>query len=1138
MAGYEDTKQKIVSTLMGRPAGEEIQPENHQDYALNMLEYIRSVELASNSSLIGWADETTVPVQPDNSNVFYISGIGPNQTIVFSNFIGQNGQELRISASEEESFLISLLWNGQYWSYSTVPTLTIAQKSVVLTTTDSLVQRETSKTVSFTGATQAQLIDAITNNYPIILKGTNGQGYSETAIVTSILKTTGSLYWLSGRVLDTDFAVNNTAGFALQLVLPGTGGISGRLWLDNFDYNVGRPTDEPKKSGSLFSQVNWLKTKNRIYDDNKVVTAQIGESVRDVFVITGDYEPPKAGDIVVSVGSDGVKSYGVITEVDGDIEKTGSKIVFRFGGYENIFYFTEENGIEAISKKAIGKSYKSSVIDNIQVGTETFKTFTIDGYYVSPNVGDLIVDDLYKPVGTIIGYQLSGTTEITTLYYKDEIIYITAQAISNGRVTTINKAKIGSSIDAPNFNGSLYSKINAIDSQFIVLDDIPYGSSLSEELLKIPMEIRRKGMRLKYKQVPYNKYVEGVYIDEDVSDDKWKGSGWVFNSISGKNKAAESPIGICTRSASANDMESISVGYGAISNDQNSASFGNRVTARGLCSFSQGRSSFGTYFGDVVTFPTNDSIDFGDFDLQDLKIGDYMQIGIDDIGMALPVIRKIKSISGSIVTFTEEIPKEIRDYGEVYVDVNNGSVGHCSFTANDDTNALNLAETAFGRCNKSEGEEGSDVFWKGNSKCTLFSIGNGTSYSDRKNAFEVKQDGTIFIQKPGTSDSFNLQGTIGETTDIAKEDGSLYARIRYLMEKKNYKRYNRNLLDKLTTQSTPEEITAAFTPIGESAYRKPKEGDIFIEGDGQWLGSGRDFIVTFCSEYWADWTMVCGGSQKEITVNFTEYDGTRKISAYKTRDIGWTEELVKNKGTNYVRAVNDVLLRKLYEACDAVYNADDDTYTLNEVKLTKDEMFDIYVNQNMWNVRENIISWCDYPHKPKTNIPPHQPLSSGALGCRCVFVAYVNDSLETFKLSQKAADTNEQGWLITFFDFAFQGCKNLRKIIGVIQFGSIVKLSQNKLMALPALEDVRFKFAQDAWIKDSPKLSYDSVKFMAEKSTNGSKAITISLHADVFAKLSGTASDDAYTQSGHTKEEWMAIVTTAQGRNVSFAEAV
>ena len=56
MAGYEDTKQKIISTLMGRPVGTEIQPENHQDYALNMLDYIRSLELIATSTLIGVAE--------------------------------------------------------------------------------------------------------------------------------------------------------------------------------------------------------------------------------------------------------------------------------------------------------------------------------------------------------------------------------------------------------------------------------------------------------------------------------------------------------------------------------------------------------------------------------------------------------------------------------------------------------------------------------------------------------------------------------------------------------------------------------------------------------------------------------------------------------------------------------------------------------------------------------------------------------------------------------------------------------------------------------------------------------------------------------------------------------------------------
>ena len=55
MAGYDDTRKMIIDTLMGRPNGTEIQPENHQAYALNMLDYIRSLELDATSTLIGIA---------------------------------------------------------------------------------------------------------------------------------------------------------------------------------------------------------------------------------------------------------------------------------------------------------------------------------------------------------------------------------------------------------------------------------------------------------------------------------------------------------------------------------------------------------------------------------------------------------------------------------------------------------------------------------------------------------------------------------------------------------------------------------------------------------------------------------------------------------------------------------------------------------------------------------------------------------------------------------------------------------------------------------------------------------------------------------------------------------------------------
>lgn len=122
MAGYDDTYNMIISTLMGRPNGTEIQPENHQAFALNMLEYIRSLELLANAPFIGVATPTTQPVQPDDSRACYIAGVAQDRTTVFQNFRDMNGDPISITNGEMEACLVIFVWNAQYWSAETVPT--------------------------------------------------------------------------------------------------------------------------------------------------------------------------------------------------------------------------------------------------------------------------------------------------------------------------------------------------------------------------------------------------------------------------------------------------------------------------------------------------------------------------------------------------------------------------------------------------------------------------------------------------------------------------------------------------------------------------------------------------------------------------------------------------------------------------------------------------------------------------------------------------------------------------------------------------------------------------------------------------------------------------------------------------------
>ena len=122
MAGYSDTKQMIIDALMGRPEGTQIQPEDHQAYALNLLDYVRSVELSSGSSLIGVAEPNTVPIEPYNSRVSYIAGVAQDRTVTFTNFKDIANLPITITTGEMEGVFVIFVWNTKYWEYQVTST--------------------------------------------------------------------------------------------------------------------------------------------------------------------------------------------------------------------------------------------------------------------------------------------------------------------------------------------------------------------------------------------------------------------------------------------------------------------------------------------------------------------------------------------------------------------------------------------------------------------------------------------------------------------------------------------------------------------------------------------------------------------------------------------------------------------------------------------------------------------------------------------------------------------------------------------------------------------------------------------------------------------------------------------------------
>lgn len=115
MAGYSDTRQLIIDTLMGRPAGTEIQPEDHQAFALALNDYIRNVELNSGNAFIGFAQADTVPIQSDNGQCFYISTVPPSTNIVYANFIDSEGNPISVTTPSGKMAFVTLIWNTRNW---------------------------------------------------------------------------------------------------------------------------------------------------------------------------------------------------------------------------------------------------------------------------------------------------------------------------------------------------------------------------------------------------------------------------------------------------------------------------------------------------------------------------------------------------------------------------------------------------------------------------------------------------------------------------------------------------------------------------------------------------------------------------------------------------------------------------------------------------------------------------------------------------------------------------------------------------------------------------------------------------------------------------------------------------------------
>lgn len=117
----------------------------------------------------------------------------------------------------------------------------------------------------------------------------------------------------------------------------------------------------------------------------------------------------------------------------------------------------------------------------------------------------------------------------------------------------------------------------------------------------------------------------------------------------------------------------------------------------------------------------------------------------------------------------------------------------------------------------------------------------------------------------------------------------------------------------------------------------------------------------------------------------------------------------------------------------------------------------------------------------------------------------------------------------------FRNCTGLKYIYGALAFASNVNVF-GAFDFCSSLEEVRIKnLAKSLQIAQSPKLSLDSLAFMVQNAAN-TTAITITVHADAFAKLTGdTTNEAAAALTDEELAQWAQVLTDALEKNITFA---
>lgn len=202
-------------------------------------------------------------------------------------------------------------------------------------------------------------------------------------------------------------------------------------------------------------------------------------------------------------------------------------------------------------------------------------------------------------------------------------------------------------------------------------------------------------------------------------------------------------------------------------------------------------------------------------------------------------------------------------------------------------------------------------------------------------------------------------------------------------------------------------------------------------------------------------------------------------------------------------------------------------YCLNELWLTYEEAVAVMD----WGAITTYSTLARYKNaKIRTNLPPRVGATSDANTTTAFDLKYFDQGSDIEILNLVCEpQVGNFGFVVApqggGSDFGLSGSK-LRKVLGIVNLGKITSF-WTYLIWTPKLEEIRISHLKvSITFAKCPLISAASIRYLIGE-RSGANAITVTLHADTYAKLTSAVDDP--------DDEWYGLIDLAAAKNITFA---